>query len=241
MFEERLDRSAALSGASCPRCGSVGLQEIDSDTYSDTAFKNVHKGGSSSQPSLYARCAACSLVMQWPGCYSKPQAAASEPTPVLAAPAAKKPMATAPDADDGEVAEAGWWGVSGRISRSTFFLRFIACIVFAVVWVGFCVPSELVATAFIGAGAITVMYVFQAIKRAHDFGVGTWSVFLVVIPLINTVWFLVLLFVPGTPAANRHGPRTIAPDRPVTPEYSPVDRERDRARLVAMMNRDTAA
>lgn len=240
MFDERFDQSAALSGASCPRCRSVGLKQIDSDAYSDTPIKNVHRGGATVSPGLYARCVACGLVMDWPGCYSEHQSTTREAAHAPSAVGAKDLGAIEPHPEVVEIAEAGWWGVGGRISRGTFFVRLLGYIALSVAWVGMCIPFKSGSAAIVGVGLLKIMYVFQAIKRARDFGVGAWSGILAAIPLVDLAWLVLLLCVPGTRAANRYGPRTTAPDRLVPAESTSMDRERDRARLVAMMNRDTA-
>jgi phage FluMu protein Com len=68
MRTEGFDQTAALNAAACPRCHSVGLVEIDDDTYTATAAGNKHHAAQLLDPSIPARCTACGLVMEWPGC-----------------------------------------------------------------------------------------------------------------------------------------------------------------------------
>lgn len=68
MFIEDFSPSAALAAASCPRCHAVGLVEIDSEVYSTTPPANRHQAPFIVAPSIPARCPACGLVMEWPGC-----------------------------------------------------------------------------------------------------------------------------------------------------------------------------
>jgi len=68
MFVEGFDPAAALDAATCPRCRSVGLVETDADTVDATLPADRHKAQYSIHPSVSARCPACGLVMEWPGC-----------------------------------------------------------------------------------------------------------------------------------------------------------------------------
>lgn len=59
-----------MSSDRCPRCASVGLVPIDEETYTDTTAKDRHVATVIIDPSVYTRCPACGLVMEWPGCLS---------------------------------------------------------------------------------------------------------------------------------------------------------------------------
>ena len=77
------------------------------------------------------------------------------------------------------------------------------------------------------------------VKRAHDFGWGSWTAIFSLPPLINVVWVLVLAVVPGTRSRNRYGPSLFVEASPEILEVSTADRERDRARLVSIMDRSS--
>jgi hypothetical protein len=68
MFIEGFNPTALLAAAHCPRCRALGLTEIDSVTYEATPHANHHQARYLIDPIVYALCAACSLVMEWPGC-----------------------------------------------------------------------------------------------------------------------------------------------------------------------------
>jgi hypothetical protein len=70
MFIEGFNPAPAMASDRCPRCASVGLAPIQEETYSDTPAKDRHVANVISDPSVYAQCAACGLVMEWPGCRS---------------------------------------------------------------------------------------------------------------------------------------------------------------------------
>ncbi|WP_342591901.1 DUF805 domain-containing protein [Jiella sonneratiae] len=45
-----------------------------------------------------------------------------------------------------------------------------------------------------------------AVRRLHDTDRTGWWVFITIIPLIGSIWFLVLMCLDGTPGRNRFGP-----------------------------------
>lgn len=68
MFADDLDPAASLAASACPRCRALGLVVIDTDTVDATPPADRHQAGVIVSPSVPARCPACGLVMDWPGC-----------------------------------------------------------------------------------------------------------------------------------------------------------------------------
>lgn len=68
MFVDDFDPAAALAATTCPRCRAVGLVETDMDTVCATSQTDRHQAHVIVSPSVPARCPACGLVMDWPGC-----------------------------------------------------------------------------------------------------------------------------------------------------------------------------
>lgn len=68
MFIEDFNPSAPLAAASCPRCHTVGLVEIDSEAYAIAPATDRHQAAYLTDPSVPSKCPACALVMEWPGC-----------------------------------------------------------------------------------------------------------------------------------------------------------------------------
>lgn len=66
MFVDSFDPAASLAVENCPRCHSVGLTHIDSETYAVAPAADRHAPKFIICPSLYARCTACGLVGEWP-------------------------------------------------------------------------------------------------------------------------------------------------------------------------------
>jgi hypothetical protein len=68
MLVEEFDLKAALAACPCPRCAVKGIQEA---TYEDSLAASDgdrHIPLISIEPSVYAKCPSCGLVMEWPGC-----------------------------------------------------------------------------------------------------------------------------------------------------------------------------
>lgn len=73
MFADDFNPVAALTAAKCPRCPAVGLVSKDWETYADApeADKNIPEA--IVDPSIPAKCPACAMVMEWPGCCGDPE------------------------------------------------------------------------------------------------------------------------------------------------------------------------
>lgn len=68
MITNSFNPAVVLATASCPRCHTTGLTEIDSDSYDAAPPDHRHQATYMIDPSVPARCLACGLVMEWPGC-----------------------------------------------------------------------------------------------------------------------------------------------------------------------------
>lgn len=66
MFADDFDPIAKLAAERCPRCQSVGLEEITLETYDVAPEVDRHPVKFTVCPRLFARCAACGLVGEWP-------------------------------------------------------------------------------------------------------------------------------------------------------------------------------
>lgn len=64
-----------LSRLACPRCGRVGLSEIDEAVYCGARTKDKHLAWPLNDPVAYARCDSCFLVLVLPDARQSPQAA----------------------------------------------------------------------------------------------------------------------------------------------------------------------
>lgn len=66
MFAADFDPVAALAAERCPRCGHAGLVLTDHETYYSAASEARIRSIASVDPSVYAQCAECQAVMEWP-------------------------------------------------------------------------------------------------------------------------------------------------------------------------------
>jgi uncharacterized membrane protein YhaH (DUF805 family) len=54
--------------------------------------------------------------------------------------------------------------------------------------------------------ALLVPSLAVTVRRLHDVGKSGWMVFIVIIPIIGIIWFLVLMFTDSQPGRNEYGP-----------------------------------
>lgn len=68
MLTQNFKLKDALGEAFCPRCAAKGIDEVTSDEAESVPHADRHIPRFYVQPSVYAKCSACGLVMEWPGC-----------------------------------------------------------------------------------------------------------------------------------------------------------------------------
>ncbi len=118
-----------------------------------------------------------------------------------------------------EYQDTPWYSPSGRLGRARYFLASIGyylIFVLAMALVGVLagalnLPQQIMplfmAPAFL---AYFIFSLFLAVKRIHDLDWSAWLLLLFLIPLVNLVMALLLLFKPGSEGVNRFG----APAKP---------------------------
>jgi uncharacterized membrane protein YhaH (DUF805 family) len=102
---------------------------------------------------------------------------------------------------------------SGRMGRLRFFLSVVTILagvgVFVIITdsISNTAVGRLIAPFFIIFVLIVpnCMVAFQVIKRLHDFNRSGWYYFLVLVPIVNIILWLLLFFKPGTAGANDYG------------------------------------
>jgi len=125
----------------------------------------------------------------------------------------------------GDYAEVGMFKTSGRIGRvrylaynmGMYFLMYVAILIFSVV-VQLFVAADGAAPAagpmqgFVGLVfillylALMVYLIIYTVRRLHDMDASGWFSLLFIIPVVNVIFGIVLLFAPGTASSNRYGP-----------------------------------
>lgn len=101
---------------------------------------------------------------------------------------------------------------SGRARRSEFWFFHL----FQLLFYGIIFFLSLV-LAFLGQSFFSIVFVLFCIgsiiphfalmaRRLHDIGKSGWYYFVVFIPLIGTVWLIILLLTEGDRGPNKYGP-----------------------------------
>lgn len=95
----------------------------------------------------------------------------------------------------------------GRARRKEYWMFFL----FNVLFVFVTTAIDLVLGIFpllyvIYILAIIVPSIAVFVRRMHDVGKSGWWFFIGFIPIIGTIWLLVLLFTDGDPGENSYGP-----------------------------------
>ena len=101
----------------------------------------------------------------------------------------------------------GWFEVDGRLNRMEYFLRMLILTPAGAIGSGLinAGKSEVVVIGFTILAVVAVFSSFQIIKRFHDMGESGWWQFFLLIPFLNILLGLGLLFGRGTDGPNRFG------------------------------------
>ncbi|MBU1332438.1 MAG: DUF805 domain-containing protein [Gammaproteobacteria bacterium] len=171
-------------------------------------------------------CMACGIIIDK---YLARQAQLAEQTPAQP-PATAQPSAAAhpyatPRADVAEalpeVSELKVFSINGRIGRLRYLawsLVMMAAFVAVMGVVGIAAAlSEIVGglLTIVSVVAMLVISVQIGAQRLHDIGWSAWLLLLNLVPLVNSVFWLLMLLIPGNDGANRYGP-------PAPPNSLPV-------------------
>lgn len=160
-------------------------------------------------------CAACGVII---GKYIAHQALFAQPATGAsghAAPPANSPYAppkaaVAPASP--AVGDLNVFALEGRIGRLRYLAWSLVLIgafagVMAVVAIAANVSEILGAALAIGAVlGLLVVSVQIGAQRLHDIGWSAWLLLLNIVPLINSLFWILMLVVPGSAGANRYGP-----------------------------------
>ncbi len=155
-------------------------------------------------------CEACGIVIEK---YLARQAQLADAQPTAAA---ASPYAT-PQAAVGEqyaaFGELNPFGVQGRIGRMRYlawsFVFGLAMLpLYGIAIASMIGISEILGGILIAAIVIIaiVFAVFIGVQRLHDIGWSGWLWLLNLIPLVNTVFSIMMLVMPGTQGSNAYGP-----------------------------------
>ena len=173
-------------------------------------------------------CAACGIVIEKFLARQAELAASAPVTAHASAPAsASNPTDTTPYAPPTsnvaealpEFAELKLFGIDGRLGRLRYLAWSLAISVAAMFIAGLGMLaaygfSEMASLLAIAGGviatvavvAVAVISIQIGVKRLHDIGWSGWLLLLNLIPVVGSVFAIIMLLVPGSSAANRFGP-----------------------------------
>ena len=102
---------------------------------------------------------------------------------------------------------------SGRARRMEYWMFVLFNVIFAFVAT---VIDNILGTAVegVGYGMVYALYFLAmfvpglavTVRRLHDVGKSGWMYFVIFIPVIGVIWFLVLMFTDGDSGTNEYGP-----------------------------------
>lgn len=99
---------------------------------------------------------------------------------------------------------------SGRARRKEYWMFVLFNIIFAIVAM---ILDMVLGTASVGYGLISGLYflaiiipnIAVAVRRLHDVGKSGWMVLISLIPIIGSIWLLVLMVTDSNPGENQYG------------------------------------
>lgn len=168
------------------------------------------------QQQTAAECSACGVIIEK---YLARQATLAQQSPVQPAEAPEEVQRTpyAPpraniDAHAGQVAELKVMSFNGRIGRMRYLawslvLMFAFSVLVAALSLVSVLSETLGGILIIGASiGMLVISVQIGVQRLHDMGWTGWLWLLSLVPIVNSVFWIIMLVVPGTVGSNRFGP-----------------------------------
>ena len=140
----------------------------------------------------------------------------SAPAPVVATVAAGASPYAPPQANVAEqlpqYSELKVFSVNGRIGRVRYLgwtMAMLLCMLpLVLLFAGVSVMSSALGALVMAVGVIAmiVIGVFIGVQRLHDMGWSGWLWLLNFVPVIGSVFALLMLIIPGTQGVNRYGP-----------------------------------
>lgn len=156
------------------------------------------------------------------------ESAAATPTATVSAPAAaSSPLSSTPYAPPTanvaetlpEFAELKLFGVEGRIGRLRYLAWSLAMTFVAMIFAGigglaaYALGSDSSLLAIVGGLVAAVAFIAMivvgiqiGVKRLHDIGWSGWLLLVNLVPVLGSVFSIIMLVVPGSTGVNRFGP-----------------------------------
>ncbi len=131
----------------------------------------------------------------------------------------QSPQSRVDEVGQQETGEVRLFSASGRLGRAryiaySFGIMLVAGLLLAIVGaIGAALSNDVGTIVTIGLGGMVylfmiVMSFLLAIQRIHDFDSSGWLSLLMLVPIVNAIFSILLWIIPGTNGANRFGAKT---------------------------------
>ncbi len=109
---------------------------------------------------------------------------------------------------------------NGRATRSEYWYFFLLNLVIAIAVgiVAYLIGFE--ELSFLYGLAVLVPTWAVTVRRLHDIGRSGWMILISLIPLVGSIWLLVLMCLDSSPAENKYGPN---PKMPIAQTPTPTE------------------
>ena len=95
---------------------------------------------------------------------------------------------------------------NGRASRQEYWMFFLFNMIFAIVITGIDIILGIGFLNGIYSLAVMIPGIAVGIRRLHDIGKSGWMLLIVLIPIIGSIWLIVLMVTASNPSENKYGP-----------------------------------
>ncbi|TRO13120.1 DUF805 domain-containing protein [Ectopseudomonas mendocina] len=199
-----LDQAASLS---------LVPTEAETEQAADAATPHMTCPKCGHQQAKASECSACGIIIEK---YLARQAQLAEVAPAAAPVVATASPYAPPQANVAEqlpqYSELKVLGVSGRIGRVRYLgwlMAMTLCFIpIMLIGTGIAAMSSTLAMLALGIVSIAavVIGIFIGVQRLHDIGWSGWLLLVHLIPVVGSVFALLMLIIPGTQGVNRYGP-----------------------------------
>lgn len=210
-YIEALFSAGVIAHREVDLSANLSLESISNDN-SEESSERMTCPKCETEQALHETCQSCGIVIAKFNSY---QAQANKLTKAASMSPYASPAATI-EQDTAEVGELSIWGVEGRIGR----MRYVA---WSMVFMFAIAPAMLIsmlalkASVLLGGLLMAVAGVFAmiigiqiSVKRLHDIGWSGWLLLISLIPVVGSIFQLLLFIIPGSQGNNRYGAPTPA-------------------------------
>ena len=103
---------------------------------------------------------------------------------------------------------------SGRARRKEYWMFVLFNVIFSFIAVGLDFLLSQIMGWDGGVGIFSILYSLAitlpslavAVRRLHDIGKSGWWFFITLVPLVGSIWYLILLVTDSQPGENEYGP-----------------------------------